>query len=439
MEILPIGGLDEVGKNMTAIGFGNTYVVVDMGVKLENILGFDDISIGEMSRAELINIDGIPDDTPLRKKNVVAILLTHGHLDHIGAIGKLAGEYDAPIYGTPFTIGLVRDVLQDEKTFKVTNALKVVNPGKEVDIGGIRAEFIPITHSILQTSAVAVHGPDGTVLCASDFKLDHTPTLGPASDLDRLGELSNDGPVAAMVGAVRLDDEGPTPSESHAREMLKKTMDEAMSSGKGMVVTTFSSHMARLKSIVELSYELGRTPIMLGRSLKKYCSTACNVGIVEFPPELEIHGRPNSVGKAMRRIRGRREDYVLIVTGHQGEPNSILTRIADEQLPFRIKKHDEVIFSASVIPNPLNESNRKLLETKLQIQGAHIHRDVHVSGHAGRRDTREFLDLVKPEYLIPCHATSDKMEILADMGKEAGCSEDGIHVLKNGQRVNLGG
>jgi len=439
VEVIPLGGLGEVGKNMTAIGFDGTYVIVDMGIKLESILGFDDANIGDMGRAELINIDGIPDDSQLRDKRVAAILLTHGHLDHIGAIGKLAGQYKAPIYGAPFTIELVKDVIREEKNFKITNELRTVEPGDEVEIGNIRAEFIRITHSIPQTACVAVRAPDGTVLCASDFKLDDEPLLGPTTDRGRLGELSNDGPVVALIGAVRLDEEGPTPSESHARDMLRETMDEAMSGGKGVLATTFSSHIARVRSIVELSYEFGRTPVLLGRSLRKYCSTAMDLGLVKFPPELGIHGRPNSIRNAMKKVRGPRKDYVLVVTGHQGEPNSVLTRIADKELPFKVKKNDEVIFSASVIPNPLNISNREILETKLKIQGARIHRDIHVSGHAGRRDTLEFIELVKPEHLIPCHSTVDKLEVLADIGRGAGYSDDQIHILRNGQGVNLGG
>ena len=438
MEIFPIGGLGEVGKNMTAIGFGDKYVIVDMGLRLDKIMGFEDSNVGQMTREELINIDGIADDSALNKKNVVAILFTHGHLDHIGAVGKMASQYDAPIYGTPFTVGLIRDVLKDEKVFKVTNPIRAVEPGGEVDLGGIRAEFINITHSILQTSAVAVKGPDGIVLCASDFRLDETPLLGPATDRNRLTELSKEGPVTAMVGAVRLDHEGPTKSEAHAREMLKESLDEAMTSGKNVIVTTFSSHMVRLKSIVDLAYELGRTPIMLGRSLRKYTDTALSLGIVEFPEDMEIHGRPKSVANAMKKVQKSPKDYVMIVTGHQGEPNSILTRIVDDKLPFRIGKHDEVIFSASIIPNPLNEANRHLLETKLEVQGANITRDIHVSGHAGRVDTLDFLKMVNPEYIIPCHATTEKLEMLRDLGKQAGCLEENIHVMENGARVHIG-
>lgn len=438
VEIVPLGGLGEVGKNMTAIGFDGTYVVVDMGIRLETILGFDEVNIGTMSRKELINMNGIPDDSSLRDENVIAILLTHGHLDHIGAIGKLAHAYDAPIYGTPFTVELAKHVVQEERAFRVTNEFRKVRPGGTVDVGDLQAEFIEATHSIPQTTLVAVHGPDGAVLCASDFKLDDNPLLGPGMNYDRLKGLASDGLIAALVGAVRVDEIGPTPSEAHAQEMLRKTMSDAASGRKAVVVTTFSSHIARVKSIVDLSYEIGRTPLVLGRSLYRYCTTAVELGLVEFPSDLQIHGNPRSVRKVLKEVRGSREDYVLLVTGHQGEPTALLTRIADERLPFKVKKGDEVIFSASIIPNPLNISNRELLETKLRAQGARVHRDVHVSGHAGRSDTKEFIKLVAPEHIVPCHGTFDKLGIVTDIGRELGYDNEQLHLLRNGERLSLG-
>jgi ribonuclease J len=438
VEIVPLGGLGEVGKNMTAIGFDGTYVLVDMGIRLETILGFDDVNIGTMGREELIRMDGIPDDSSLRDRNVVAILLTHGHLDHIGAIGKLAHAYDAPIYGTPFTVELAKYVVQEERAFKVTNEFRKVRPGGTVDVGDLRAEFIEATHSIPQSTLVAVHGPDGAVLCASDFKLDDEPPLGPGMNYDRLRSLANDGLLAALVGAVRVDEVGPTPPEVHAQEMLRKSMSDAASGRKAVVVTTFSSHIARVKSIVDISYEIGRTPVVLGRSLHRYCMTAVELGLVEFPPDLQIHGNPKSVRNALKKVKDSREDYVLLVTGHQGEPTALLTRIADERLPLRIGKGDEVIFSASIIPNPLNISNRELLETKLRAQGARVRRDVHVSGHAGRSDTKEFIKLVAPEHLVPCHATFDKLGIVGDIGRELGYDNEQLHLLRNGERLSLG-
>ncbi len=439
VEILPLGGLGEVGKNMTALGFDGKYVIIDMGVRLDSIMAFEDAEIGNMSREELININGIPDDSPLRNRKVQAIVLTHGHLDHIGAIGKLAHFYDAPIYGTPFTIELVKHVIREERTFKPKNELRTVTPGDSVEVNDIELNFIPAAHSILQTTLITAHSADGVVLFASDFKLDEEPPLGYKTDRACLKKLARDGVLAALVGAIRVDEPGPTPSENYAKEMLQKTMGEASSTGKAVLVTTFSSHIARLKSIVDISFELGRTPVLIGRSLRNYCTAALHLDLVDFPSELRIHGRPNAVHNLLGEVEKSRGDYVLVCTGHQGEPTSVLSRIANRQLPFKIKRGDEVIFSASVIPNPINESNRELLETKLQAQGANIHRDVHVSGHAGRIDTMEFLELVKPEHLIPCHSTMDKLSLMADLGRELGYPNENMHLLRNGSRLRLSG
>lgn len=439
VEILPLGGLGEVGKNMTALGFDGDYIIVDMGIRLDSIMAFEDADIGSMSREELININGIPDDGPLRGRRVKAIVLTHGHLDHIGAVGKLAHAYDAPIYGTPFTLELTRRVLREERGFKIKNELVPVMPGDKVKVGDIGLEFIPVTHSILQTVLVLADGGDGPILCASDFKLDEEPLLGYKTDRARLKRLGGEGLLAAMVGAIRVDEPGPTPSEAHARKMLGDVMKEVSSGGGLVLVTTFSSHIVRLKSIVDLSFEMGRTPVLVGRSLRNYCTAALNLGLVDFPPELHIHGRPNAVHNVLREVERSREDFVLVCTGHQGEPTSVLSRIADGRLPLKVSEGDEVIFSASIIPNPINESNRELLETKLRAQGARIQRNVHVSGHAGKVDTAEFIQLVRPEHLIPCHGTPDKLRLMVDLGRELGYSGENLHQLRNGTSLRLGG
>jgi ribonuclease J len=439
IEILPIGGLGEVGKNMTAIGIGGKYIIVDMGVRLDAILNYEDAELGSMSRAELIAINAIPDDAKLRGRDVRAIVLTHGHMDHIGAIGKLANAYDAPIYGTPFTIELTKNLIREERKRKLKNKLKTVAPGGIVEVGDIRLEFIKATHSILQTALIAVSGGDGSVLFASDFKLDDQPLLGERTDYKRLRRLGKRGVLAACVGAIRVDEPGPTPSEAHARNMLREVMEKAADAKGAVLVTTFSSHIVRIKSIVDISFEIGRTPILLGRSLRNYTEAAKKLDLVDFPPELRIHGRGNAVKNVLREVDKFRSDYVLVVTGHQGEPTALLTRIADGQLPFKISQEDEVIFSSSIIPNPINESNRKILETKLKAQGAHIYRNVHVSGHAGRKDTIEFLKMIKAEHLIPCHGTQDKLEAMMDIGYDIGYSDDQLHLLQNGRALKLGG
>jgi ribonuclease J len=440
VEILPLGGMNEIGKNMTAIGFGGEYVIVDMGVRLDSILEFEDAELGEMSRRELININAIPDDAVLHGKKVKAIALTHGHLDHVGAIGKLATAYHVPIYGTPFTAEIVKHILKEERVSKLHgDACERVSPGATVNVGKITIEFIPTTHSLLQTCAILVKKRDESVLVASDFKLDETPLLGRKTDRKRLKELGKDGLTAAMVGAVRVDEEGPTPSEGHAKEMLREVMAEA-SDGNGLVyVTTFSSHIVRLKSIVDLSFELGRTPVLVGRSMKNYCGAALGLGLVNFPKELQILGRPNASRHMLRKIDHSRSDYVMVCTGHQGEPTSVMSRIADGRLTPEVRKGDEVIFSASVIPNPINQSNRAILETKLEAQGAKIYRDIHVSGHAARVDTIQFMNMIRPDNVIPCHGTPEKLEAMADIARKLGYAKEKVHVCDNGASLELSG
>jgi ribonuclease J len=440
MEILPLGGMNEIGKNMTALGFDGEYIIVDMGIRLDSILAFEDVEIGKMSRRELVNINAIPDDALLQGKKVKAIVLTHGHLDHVGAVGKLAAAYNVPVYGTSFTTEIVKQLLREETTSAFREDMcKQISPDTSLQAGELMIEFLPVTHSIPQTVLVLVRKGEDSVLVASDFKLDDAPLLGYKTEMKRLEHLGKNGVLAAMVGTVRLDEQGPTPSEAHAREVLAKTMEEA-GDGKGLVfVTTFSSHIARLKSIVDISLEIGRLPVFVGRSLRNYSRIALNLGLVDFPPELRIHGRPNAARNILRKIEQSRSDYVLVCTGHQGEPTSVLTKIADRRLPLQVRNGDEVIFSASVIPNPINQSNRAILETKLEAQGAHIRRDVHVSGHAGRVDTREFVRLTNPEHVIPCHGTPERLRTMAGLAHGLGYPSERIHVFGNGISLKIGG
>lgn len=437
IEITPLGGLGEIGKNMTAICFDDVQVVVDMGIKLENVLSLGEPDIGKMSRDKLIEIGGIPDDSKLRSRNVSAILLTHGHLDHIGAIGKLAHEYNAPIYGTPFTIELAKHIVKEERVFDVTNELRAVDNGESIEVNDLQIEFIRGIHSIPQTTLPAIHGSEGTVLCAGGFKLDDDPILGGTTDYEKLKQLNNNDFLISLVCSVRADEPNPTPPESHAKKMLEKEMSEAADREKGLFVTCFSTHIARIKSIIEVSLKIGREPIVLGRSIERQCRIAVELGLVDFPLDLRMWGRSKSVHDVLMEIKDSREDYTILATGHQGEPNALLTRIADEETPLKIREGDEVIFSATVIPNPLNEANRELLEAKLKAQGARIHRDVHVSGHAGQPGTRELIKMVNPNHIIPVHGTPEKLNAVASIGRKMGYSNEQLHLLENGESLEL--
>jgi ribonuclease J len=312
-----------------------------------------------------------------------------------------------------------------------------VKPGERVEMGDLEVEFLPANHSIPQTVLVLLREGGHSLLFATDFKLDENPLLGPPTDLGGLRKRVGGDLEAALVGTVRVDEPGPTKSEGRAREMLAETMREVERKGKALLVTTFSSHLARIKSIVEISEELGRIPALVGRSLRNYFSAASDLNLVHFPPDLPVHGTPGTIRKFLKKVDGSRGDYVLICTGHQGEPTSVLSKIADRKLPFRIEDGDQVIFSASVIPNPINRNHRSLLETKLLVQGARIHRDVHVSGHAARVDTAEFLRALSPKHLLPCHGTPEKLEAMMGLGRELGYGEEHLHLLENGRPLRL--
>lgn len=430
--------MEELGKNMMVISLGKTKVIIDMGIKLENILNSGESSLNKMDREKLVNIGGIPDDSKLRSQEVSAIILTHGHLDHIGAIGKLAHEYEAPIYATPFTAELVKKVIQEERVFAVENEIKEVELGDSNQIDDVEVEFIQGVHSIPQNSFPAIKSSEGVVLCVGGFKMDKDEVLGFSNDFKSIKQLSNSGDVISLIGAVRADEPEPTPPESHAKKMLKDVMTKASDEADGILITTFSSHITRIKTIVELSFKLNRKPVILGRSIAKKCKIASKLGIVDFPSELNIFGHPNSIRKALKSIKKFREDFVVITTGHQGERNAILSRIADKREPYKIETGDEVIFSASVIPTAINIANRKLLEAKLKAQGARIHRDVHVSGHARRPGTKKMIEKISPDHIIPFHGTPEKMKSVLKIGREIGYSEDQLHMAKNGQTLSPG-
>lgn len=438
IEITPLGGMGEIGKNMTVLSFEEGQVIVDMGIRLEKVLELGNRNIKSIDREKLVRIGGIPDDSKVRADDVSAIILTHGHLDHIGAIGKLAHKYEAPIYATSFTAELVKQVIQGKKKSEVDNDVKEVKLKDSEQIGDLEVEFIPGAHSIPQNNFPTIHSSEGTVICVGGFKIDRNPVLGSRTDHQSIKRLENEGSVTSLVCSVKADKPSPTPSESHAQEMLEDVMSEASDQGRGLLITTFSTHIARIKTIIEIAYELERRPIILGRSLREKCKIASGLGLINFPSDLRILGHRNSIRKALETINESREDYVVITTGHQGEPNALLSRIADREEPYKIKPGDEVIFSASVIPNPINEANREKLETKLEAQGAHIHRNIHVSGHAGKPGTKKLIKEINPDHLIPFHGTVKKMKCVLEIGREIGHSEDQLHMLKNGQTLSLG-
>ena len=450
IEIRPVGGYSDFGRNMTCVRVGKEAVILDMGIRLDRILLDEDNVLDEMHPADLQKLGAIPDDTVLKDlgAKIVAIVIGHAHLDHVGAVQKLAGHYrDAPIYGTPYTIKFIEQQISarpggapasggNKERRTIPNRLVSLDAGGTVQLSkNIKLEFVHTTHSIVQTVFPVLHTDAGAIVYAADYKFDNTPVVGKRPDYKRLRSLANEGVAALIVESTNAGKETKTPSEMVARDMLKDILFGVDNDRDGIIVTTFSSHVARVQSICDFADELGRTPILLGRSMDKYMTLAKELDLIELPPGVEVAGHRRAVQQVLKRIEKERDQYVLIGTGHQGEPDSFLPRLAAGEYPYELKKHDQVIFSANTIPHPQNVANRYVLETKLKMKGARIIKGAHVSGHASRVDHQELLRMLEPRHIFPNHGGIDLQSEFVDLGASEGYTlNDSIHLLRNGEK-----
>lgn len=435
--IIAIGGYNEMGRNMTAIVYKEDIIILDMGIRLDRVQIYDEAEIDKLHSLELIEMGAIPDDTIMKEINgtVKAIVCTHGHLDHIGAIPKLAHRYNAPIIGTPYTIELIKNQIEDEKKFKVNNQLIKLTYNKKFSISkDLTLELVEITHSIIDSSIAIIHTPIGSIVYACDFKLDRNPTIGNPPNFSLLKKIGNEGVLALITETTNSSKNGKAPSELIAKELLKDVLLGTENPDCGVLVTTFASHISRLKVIMDISSDMKRIPIFLGRSMEKYLRAAIALNYITLPKNAEVYGQRKEIDKALKKImiEGKNK-YLPIVTGHQGEPGSTLIRIANNDTPFKFDIGDKVIFSANIIPSPITVSNRNSLETKLKMNGVRIYDDVHVSGHAYKEDHWEFLNLLKPAHVIPTHGDiimhGSYIEIAEEFGYILG---ESIHLLRNG-------
>ncbi len=446
IEIATIGGYEEVGRQMTAVRAGEDIVIFDMGLNLSKVLIHDDVETESMHSLDLIDMGAIPDDRVMSELegDVQAIVPTHGHLDHIAAIPKLAHRYDAPIVGTPFTIELVKQQIQGESKFDVDNELVKMDAGGTMrigDSGKLDLEFVNVAHSIIDAINPVLHTPEGAVVYGLDKRLDHDPVLGDPIDMDRFAEIGREGEgvLCYIEDCTNAGKKGRTPSESVARDHLHDVMTSVADYDGGIVATTFSSHVARVKSLVEFAREMGREPVLLGRSMEQYAGTAERLDFVNFPGDLGMYGHRKSVDRTFERIMEEgKEHYLPIVTGHQGEPRAMLTRMARGETPYEFGDGDKVIFSASVIPEPTNEGQRYQVETLLRMQGARIYDDVHVSGHLSQEGHYEMLRTLEPQHVIPAHQNmkgfSPYVDLADSQGYELGRD---LHVTRNGNTIQL--
>lgn len=444
ITIKAVGGYGEVGRNMTAVKVDDEIVIFDMGLHMPNYVRFTEEEREEViriSEKELRKANAIPDDSMIEnwKDSVVAIVPSHAHLDHLGAIPFMAQKYKAPIICTPYTAAVLNATLKADR-IKLPNRIIELRQGKLFRLSGkLTLEFIDITHSIPDSALIALHTKYGSVLYTLDFKFDNTPVIGKKPNYKRLNHLRKKCVKVVIVDSLYAYKLKKTHSEAIAREMLKEVLLNVDNKKNAILVTTFSSHIARLKSIVEFGRKLKRKVVFLGRSLEKYCLAAEDCGIYYFSKKVDIVKYGKRIESKLKSIeREGREKFLLVVTGHQGEPKATLSKISRKEIPFRLKKGDTVIFSCQVIPTNINKMQREQLEKQLKSFGVRIFKDIHVSGHGSRKDMRELINFIKPEHIIPAHSSKEVINDFIKLGQELGYEPGkNLHALTNGLKVVL--
>lgn len=417
LKIIPLGGLGEIGKNITVFEYGNEIVLVDCGLEFpeDDMLGIDMV---------------IPDVTYLEKNKdkIKGLVVTHGHEDHIGAIPYLLKQINMPIYATKLTLGLIKNKLEEHKLLNSTKLI-VVEQGQTVHFGNIRVEFIRSSHSIPDSVMLAIHTPAGLVLHTGDFKIDYTPIDEQLMDFTRLAELGKQGVVALLSDSTNAERKGFTMSESSVGEVFDKLF---MNNRKRIVVATFASNVHRVQQIVNSAVKYGRKIAICGRSMINMIETAKSLGYIKAPDNIFID---------IDMIKNYTdEQLVIITTGSQGEAMSALTRMAaGEHKKVEITPNDMVIISATPIPG-----NEKLVSNVIndlmQIGAEVIYsalEDIHVSGHACQEEQKLILALTKPKFFIPVHGEYRQLRAHAETAKKMGIPAENIFILSNGKVLEI--
>ena len=384
MKIHAIGGYDEVGKNMTALETGDDVILFDAGLYLPAIV---EVAEREKIPTEkgMRAIGALADDTYLDAHNlrdkVRAILVSHAHLDHVGAIPYQAERYNADVAGTPFTMEVLKVLMKDSNQ-RIRNRIVSVPVDHSHIVKGrknYKVEFLNMTHSTIQSAIIAVHTPEGVVLYANDYKLDNTPILGDKPNYKRLKELSKIGVKALIVDCLYAGDDRKTPSEKIARGLLEDVLFTTENRNSGLIISTFSSHIARLKTITEFGRRLNREVVFVGRSLNKYVTAAKNIGTAPFANQVQLLSYKKQLERVLKHINKNKKNYLIVCTGHQGEPGSVLDRISKNEMPITLSSDDHIIFSSKTIPTPINEANKEHLTRRLKKHNVRIFENIHVS------------------------------------------------------------
>ncbi len=415
VKVIPLGGLNEIGKNLTVIESSKDIVVLDCGIAFpdEEMLGVDLV---------------IPDISYLvkNKKKIRGIVLTHGHEDHIGALPYVLKEIDVPVYGTKLTIGLVECKLKEHNLLSKVTLNKVV-PGDRVKLGEITAEFIRTNHSIADAVAIAFHTPAGIILHTGDFKIDTTPVTGPMIDLARFGELGRQGVTLMMSDSTNAERPGYTMSESTVGDTFDDIFKAHTKSR--IIIATFASNIHRVQQIIDAAAKYGRKVAVSGRSMENVVRVAMELGYIKVDKNVMID--LDDIKKY------NREHTVIITTGSQGEPMSALHRIAySDHRKVEIKEGDLVVVSASPIPG--NEKLISRVINELFRKGAEvIYEDVHVSGHACQEELKLVLGIVKPKFFMPVHGEYRHLICHAKLAQKVGIPENNIIISQIGKVLEL--
>jgi len=420
LQVIPLGGLGEFGMNCMALRYEDDIIVIDAGMMFpeEELLGVDVV---------------IPDFTYLEENraHVRALLLTHGHEDHIGATPFLLAELDIPVYGTEFTLALAGRRLE-EHDLKDRVKLNVVRPGQTVEIGPFKVRFLHVTHSIVSALALAITTPVGVVIHTGDFKVDPTPTDNDMFDLHTFAECGKNGVLLLMSDSTNVDRAGYTESERAVRPRLEDILNRA---DRRVIVSCFSSSVHRLQQLVDLASEFGRKVCFLGRSMINVTEIAHSLGLLHIPDRILL--RPQD----LRSIA--REKLMVVISGTQGEPMSALSRVAvDDHKQLSIEQGDTVVLSSRIIPG--NEKAIYRMINHLSRRGADViygsmNPPVHVSGHASAEELKLVLNLVRPKYFMPIHGEYRQLAkhaALAEHLKFAGLEE--TFLLETGETLLLG-
>ena len=415
LKIIPLGGLEQIGMNITAFEFEDSIIVVDCGLSFpeDDMLGIDLV---------------IPDITYLKNniQKVKGFVITHGHEDHIGALPYILKEINVPIYATKLTVGIIDNKLKEHNLLKTTKR-KVIKHGQAINLGAFRIEFINTNHSIADASALAIYSPAGTVVHTGDFKVDYTPVFGDAIDLQRFGEIGKKGVLALMCDSTNAERPGFTMSE----RTVGKTFDNIFAEHKNtrIIIATFASNVDRVQQIINSAYKYGRKVVVEGRSMVSIITIASELGYISIPEHtlIDLEQMKNYPDEQM----------VLITTGSQGESMAALSRMAyDMHRKISIKPGDTVIFSSNPIPG--NEKAVSKVINELSMKGADvIFQDAHVSGHACQEEIKLIYSLVRPKYAIPVHGEYRHLKAQAGIANNLGISKDNIFVLSSGDVLEL--